>query len=104
MHEQCHLVALDNRFNHDFSHLHSTTIYPKSNHTLYGVLIGETKNSHIGYTFALSLFLFFSFFFSKLEHLIHLLATSITMNAILLHHLDLDHPNSSIHLDKGLVQ
>ena len=43
------------------SPLYSTAIYPKPNHTPYGVLINETKNGYIGYTFALIPFFVFLF-------------------------------------------
>jgi hypothetical protein len=42
----------------------------------------QDKNGPITYTFALSTFLFFSFFFSKYEALDHLLVTSISMTII----------------------
>jgi hypothetical protein len=56
-------------------------IYPKSTHTLYSVLSGKTKWSFQIYLW-LEPILFFSFFFSKLEHIYHLLVTSITMTII----------------------
>jgi hypothetical protein len=44
--------------------------------------------------------LFFSFFFFQVRAPdFHLLATSITMSAILLYHLDLDQPISIPHLE-----
>jgi hypothetical protein len=42
----------------------------------------QNKNGPIAYTFALSSFLFFSFFFFKREALDHLLVTSITITII----------------------
>ena len=68
MQESYHLVALDNRLAKDFS-LYSTAIDPKSL-TPSMVSSVQTKNGSYHYTFALTLFLFFSFFFSMLEHLI----------------------------------
>jgi hypothetical protein len=48
-------------------------------------------------------FLFFSFFFFKLELDQHNLSIFISMDSILLHHLALDHPILIKHFDKGLV-
>jgi len=76
------LVALDNSINHEYSPLHSMAINLKSSHTPYSVLTGIAKWPFCLYL-CLESILFFSFFFSKLEHLIHhILATSITMSAI----------------------
>jgi len=38
-----HIVALDNRINHELSSLHSMVIYPKPDHTLYYILTGKRK-------------------------------------------------------------
>jgi len=76
-HEQWHLVGLDNRLAN--SPLYSTTIYPKCDHTLYGVLITKTKTLSntfalisIGFCFSLSSFLRWA-----LDHLV--VITIITM-------------------------
>jgi hypothetical protein len=49
--ELIHLVALDNRINHEITPLNSTAIYPKLNHALYCVLTSKTKS--LFYTFVL---------------------------------------------------
>jgi hypothetical protein len=46
MQESCHLVALNNRLAKDFPSLY-TAIDPKHDHTLYNVLITETKSLFI---------------------------------------------------------
>ena len=66
----------------------------------------ECQNKNLFDTFALinTWFLFFSFFFSKLEldhH--HLMSIFISIDLSLLHHLTLDHPLLSTHLAQGLV-
>jgi hypothetical protein len=61
-------------------------IYHKLTHTLYGVLSGKRKWPYQLYLCFESI-LFFSFFISKLEHLIFNLITTITMIIIQLHHL-----------------
>jgi hypothetical protein len=43
MHEVQHLVALDDRIVKLRDPLNSTAIYPKSDHTLYSVLITKPK-------------------------------------------------------------
>ena len=65
MNSQWHLIAVLTMI---FSS-HSTAIYSKPTHTLYDVLSGKTKWSYQLYLW-FELILFFSFFFSKLEHLI----------------------------------
>ena len=63
-------------------------IYPKPSHTLYNVLTNKTKWPYCLYH-CIEPILVFSFFFSKLEHLITIfLATSTIMSAIWLHHLE----------------
>ena len=68
-------------------------IYPKPTHTLYGVLSGKTKWTYQLYLF-LEPILFFSFFFSKLEHLILNLVTTITIIIILAPPLGVYQPSS----------
>ena len=77
-----HLVALDNHINHENFPLYNMTIDHKSL-TPSMVSRVQTKNGSYYYTFALSPFLFFSFFFSKCEAL---------DPSFCGHHLHHDHP------------
>jgi hypothetical protein len=67
--ELIHLAALDNRINHEITPLNSTAIYPKLNHALYCVLTSKTKSLFLYFCLDRHRVLFFSLFFSKLEHL-----------------------------------